>query len=261
MHPLQNGTQVPDMPDAPNPIGDAGYMTEEGSPSVPGAHYFNAQIKEFQNALVAAGVTFDRTKFDHLAKAITEPNKNLIKSLTGMVVPFHTTQSISGWLDLKGGTASRTVDATLWEYAQASGLVVSQATKDADPMTYAMYFGDGDGADTFTLPNHHLGHFTRGNPSGVAHGETQGDAIRNIVGKLDATNKGEFLFPEEPNIIEQSGALKASGAQTYSNGAGSGANTGTAVIEFNAAGSVPTDDENRPYTANLSIKIHRGWMQ
>jgi hypothetical protein len=29
---------------------------------------------------------------------------------------------------------------------------------------------------------------------------------------------------------------------------------------LDASKSVPTADENRPHTANISIKIHRGWM-
>ncbi|MEL7291505.1 MAG: hypothetical protein AAGJ88_04200 [Pseudomonadota bacterium] len=188
------------------------------------------------------------------------PIKAALANMVGMIGEFHQSGEKPAWIDLKGGELSRTTDKLLWDYAVAAGMVITQATKDAAPMTHAMKFGDGDGATTFTLPNHHLGHFVRGAPSGVNHGDTQGDAIRNIIGKLDALNKGEFLFPEEPNIIEQSGALKASGSQTYSNGAGTGGNTGTAVIEFDASGSVPTANENRPYTANLSIKIHRGWM-
>ena len=77
------------MPDAPNTIGDAGYMTEEGNPSVPGAHYFNAQIKEFENALAAAGIAFDRTKYDHFTKSIISlATTSAMDSLIGVPLPY-----------------------------------------------------------------------------------------------------------------------------------------------------------------------------
>ncbi|MDC5753870.1 hypothetical protein OPW41_18370 [Vibrio europaeus] len=255
MHPLQNGTQVPDMPDAPNPIGDAGYMTEEGSPSVPGAHYFNAQIKEFENALAAAGILFDRTKFDHLAKAFTEPNKNLIKSLTGMVVPFHTLQAIPGWLDLKGGEISRVTDRTLWDYAQGTGLIVVQSLKDSDPIRYAMCFGTGNGTTTFTLPNHHLGHFVRGNPSGVGHGETQGDAIRPVKSSIGLSRAVEAIDTGNKGVFSDSSTTPQTPA-----GHTNETQNSYLTLDFDISKVHPVSMEVRPYTANLTVKIHRGWM-
>ncbi|KZX68492.1 hypothetical protein A3712_23280 [Vibrio sp. HI00D65] len=121
-----------------------------------------------------------------------------------------------------------------------------------------MKFGDGDGATTFTLPNHHLGHFVRGAPSGVNHGDTQGDAIRNIVGdfknvayqdvagRISLVTTGAFKQAENPDTAS---AVTPKYSEQYSDGIG-----------FDASRVVPTANENRPYTANLSIKIHRGWM-
>ena len=113
-----------------------------------------------------------------------------------------------------------------------------------------MYFGDGDGAKTFTLPNHHLGHFVRGAPSGVNHGDTQGDAIRNITGSSRVVVDSYSFTP--------SGAIKYEGKVSDTGVVG---RTDHIVnFGFDASLVVPTSDENRPYTANLSIKIHRGWM-
>ncbi|WP_428808504.1 phage tail protein [Vibrio lamellibrachiae] len=176
--------------------------------------------------------------------------KNLMESMTGMVVPFHMEGVKLGWVDAKGGELSRTVDKRLWDYAQLTGLVIDQATKDSDPMTYAMYFGDGDGGNTFTVPNHHLGHFTRGNPSGVAHSETQGDAIRNIIGTWStlSTTTGSDATEAIRGTVEQTGL--ATGGPSHRN----------LIMSLDISRVVPTATENRPYTANLSIKIHRGWL-
>ncbi|WED29151.1 hypothetical protein L3V77_24805 [Vibrio sp. DW001] len=73
MHPLNNGSQVENVP-APKPrVGTAGYFSESndsGAPSYPGQDWFNAVIREFQTALSASGVAFDPNKFDHMTKAI-----------------------------------------------------------------------------------------------------------------------------------------------------------------------------------------------
>ena len=121
------------------------------------------------------------------------PIKAALANMVGMIGEFHQSGEKPAWIDLKGGELSRSTDQLLWDYAVAAGMVITQATKDADPMTHAMKFGDGDGATTFTVPNHHLGHFVRGNPNGVNHGDTQGDAIRNITGMVSGT-VGDAIF-------------------------------------------------------------------
>lgn len=170
-------------------------------------------------------------------------------SMVGIISAFHTAGEKRGWLDAKGGEFSRVVDKPLWDYAQTTGLVVAQSLKDSEPMKYAMYFGEGDGSNTFTAPNHHLGHFVRGTPNGVGHGTTQGDAIREITGALNAIDEtvgtGSGVFRD---TVVSSG-WTSGGALAVRN-----------TFNFAASRVVPTADENRPYTANLSIKIHRGWM-
>lgn len=182
------------------------------------------------------------------------PIKAALANMVGMIGEFHHAGEKPAWIDLKGGELSRTTDKLLWDYAVEAGMVIVQATKDADPMTHAMKFGDGDGATTFTLPNHHLGHFVRGNPSGVNHGETQGDAIRNISGSF-TTNNG-WMFSGASGSLARTG-----GTEVFANATTSaGASSVSPSIQLDASRQVPTAPENRPYTANLSIKIHRGWM-
>ena len=195
-----------------------------------------------------AGINADGSVVDW---RIGAPDEKLMQSMVGMVVPFHVEGEKKGWLDGKGGEVSRIVDKPLWEYALDTGLVVSQAVKDADPMEHAMKFGDGDGATTFTLPNHHLGHFVRGTPSGVGHGETQGDAIRNLYGVIVDVYTGLS--------VSASGAFSRDTIGPVSAGTQPSQSTAQ-TFTFDASRVVPTAAENRPMTANLSIKIHRGWM-
>ncbi|MGR5363603.1 hypothetical protein ACPV54_22265 [Vibrio mediterranei] len=186
------------------------------------------------------------------------PIKAALANMVGMIGEFHQSGEKPAWIDLKGGELSRTTDKLLWDYAVAAGMVITQATKDADPMTHAMKFGDGDGVTSFTLPNHHLGHFVRGAPSGIDHGETQGDAIRNINGNFTIR---EFLGGAK-TITSADGVISLTGKRTTSaNRVQATSDAANAdVITFDASSVVPTSTENRPYTANLSIKIHRGWM-
>lgn len=190
------------------------------------------------------------TTAEELEGVLQSLNDDQLKNMVGLIGEFHSASAKPGWVDLKGGQLSRTTDKLLWDYAVAAGMVITQATKDADPMTHAMKFGDGDGATTFTLPNHHLGHFTRGAPSDVNHGDTQSDAIRNITGFIN----GLFV----PSNGTTGVFLSTEGNQNLASPTGS--SWGRNIVSFDASRVVPTASENRPYTGNLSIKIHRGWM-
>jgi len=198
-------------------------------------------------------VFFDPNKAIASQSFVEKLMADYIKTRVGEIAYFHDMNHRPEYLNLDGGEISRSEEPTLWGYAQSSGLMVSQADKDADKMRYAMYFGDGDGTSTFTLPNHHLGHFLRGNPDGVEHGETQGDAIRNIVGDF-----GNIAYQKDPtgNAYGAIRQINKYGQQlSPSNELVVGDNDG---FEFNASLVVPTANENRPYTANLSVRIHRG---
>lgn len=190
---------------------------------------------------------------EHVADSDPHTQYTKLEYLVGLIGEFHNAGIKAGWVDLKGGELSRATDKLLWDYAVSAGMVIAQATKNSDPMTNAMMFGDGDGVTTFTLPNHHLGHFIRGNPSNVTHGSTQGDAIRNITGGArsayasNVANNGALSLEIYGNSPAKLGVIGGDPGANY-------------TISLDASKVVPTASENRPYTANLSIKIHRGWM-
>ncbi|HGF7519689.1 TPA: phage tail protein [Vibrio cholerae] len=198
----------------------------------------------------------------HLVAENPHPQYVKLSCLTGLIGQFHTAGQVPGWIDLKGGNLSRVTDKLLWEYALSSEMIIAQALKDADPVKYAMFFGDGDGSTSFTLPNHHLGHFTRGTPSAQTHGSTQNDALRNAYGSfsIDARKgiepQGGFSFPGDSGLFV-GGNLK-SGSVITSSDYGGGLNYQS--VHFDLSRVLPTSNEIRPFTANISIKIHRGWM-
>lgn len=227
---------------------------EDGTPVEQG---WVGDVWGFFQSLASEGGVAPNGQTESLANPqLVDALKSVIRKTSaipvGLIGEFHTPNEVPGWIDLKGGELSRVTDKLLWDYAVAAGMTVSQATKDADPMTNAMKFGDGDGSTTFTLPNHHLGHFVRGNPVGVNHGETQNDAIRNLTGSF-ATMHNRSL----ENVTGVFSLAKASLVQGYQSTSGNESN----IITLDASREVPTADENRPYTANLSVKIYRGWMQ
>lgn len=191
MHPLQNGSQVTEAPAKKNPIGDQGYFTESGengAPSYPGADWFNANIKEFMNALAAAGVEFDPDRFDHLARMTSAPRNQLLRSLLGK--PVH--ESIVGRTQ-DGDLIAPAVGQKLYvsDYQTAYEIIsqadnfIDEATKAADPFQYAGYWGFGnDGADFFTTPNLSLTmHLKSAGVYGNA-GESKEDHLQNITGSL-----------------------------------------------------------------------------
>ena len=208
----------------------------------------------FQSAVSEAGITpngqTESVSNPQILSAIKKiANIASLSSRVGQKAEIHSSK-IPDWLLKADGSngISRTVDDALWAHASASGLVISQATKEANPEQYAMYYGDGDGSTTFSLPNWYLGHFARGNPAGVLLGETQGDAIREITGAFnaidEAANTGSGAFRD---TVISSGWLPSSGGIGVRNS-----------FNFAASREVPVANENRPKTGNITICIERG---
>ena len=148
MHPLNNGSQVENIPAIKPRVGTAGYFSESndgGSPSYPGHDWFNAVIREFQAALSASGVAFDPDKFDHLSKMITNASngvRNLFEAnqnfnvegedghLTNLNQTFTDGQEFSyGW-KVVGGTDLVDVKAVDGEVTALSGKIQRAYSKD-----------------------------------------------------------------------------------------------------------------------------------
>ncbi|WP_304673051.1 phage tail protein [Neisseria uirgultaei] len=157
------------------------------------------------------------------------------------VMYFARTTAPDGWLKANGAAVSRTAYAALFA---------------AIGTTY----GTGDGRTTFNLPDLR-GEFvrgwddSRGIDSGRALGSAQGDAIRNITGKIDSGKNGALqLF----DYIEPTGAfgVEKSWKQWTSEGNGGNDNIPRAIT-FDASSVVPTAPENRPRNIALlaCIKI------
>ncbi|CAL9962058.1 tail fiber protein [Vibrio phage K165] len=172
----------------------------------------------------------------------------ILKTRVGQTAQIHSAQIPNWLLKADGSTVSRVVDDVLWDHASNSGLVISQATKDANPEQYAMYYGDGDGSATFSLPNWYLGHFARGNPSGVSLGETQEDAIRNIVGSLSDISGGINCNGLGAFAVEYIGTKSA----------GTNDIAGQYNATYDASRVTPTASENRPKSGHINVCIERG---
>lgn len=259
MHLLNNGSQVPAKPASKPRVGAGGFFSESGengAPSYPGQDWFNAVISEFQNALVAQGVGFDPNKFDHFEKLLVASGVRALQYRVGQRVEIHSAQ-IPAWLvKADGSTLSRGVDDVLWAHVENSGLLIAQATKDADPETYAMNYGDGDGSTTFSLPNWYLGHFARANPAGVALGEVQGDAIRSLSGGFYINSAGGgtvSLATVNPSGVFNYDSIGQRGEVQVSSIA-----QDTVGVNFDASRVVPVADENRPKSGHINVCIERG---
>lgn len=171
MHPLRNGSQVTVRPARKPLVGTAGWFSEsndENAPSYPGQDWFNDVIDEFLNACQAAGVTFDETRVDHLARIITNASggaRNLFEAnqnfnvegadgtLTSSPQTFTNGQEFSfGWVVSSGADL---VDATLinGELTATSGQIQRAYPKDpAGLLAAAKVYGSvtaSDGTQTY----------------------------------------------------------------------------------------------------------------
>ncbi|EPR7086806.1 phage tail protein [Vibrio fluvialis] len=129
---------------------------------------------------------------------------------------------------------------TVFAIVSASSFFTEQAIIDADPRSYAGYWGTGNGETTFTTDDWALMMNIKVAGGYGASGSTKEDHIQNITGSI-ASISNEFLFPEEAASIIQNGALTVTSDTTYSLGSGSSANTGASSLEFDASLSSRTD--------------------
>ena len=151
--------------------------------------------------------------------------------LIGEVAFFARTTPPSGWLKANGAAISRTTYAALFA---AIGTT----------------FGAGDGRTTFNLPDLR-GEFLRclddgrNVDGGRRLGTHQGDAIRNIVGKLDGSNLGSGSQVLEGKMIA-TGAIGTEYKHRNWSGDQGGWGEQSVSFDFDASRVVPTANENRP---------------
>lgn len=156
--------------------------------------------------------------------------------LVGEVAFFARSTPPSGWLKANGAAVSRTTYAALFA---AIGTT----------------FGAGDGRTTFNLPDLR-GEFIRGLDDGRnidrgrRLGTAQGDAIRNITGKLDGSAMGSGNQVLEGKMIA-SGAIGTTYQQRQWSGDQGGWGEQSVSFDFDASRVVPTAGENRPRNVAL----------
>ncbi|MGT3004369.1 phage tail protein [Pasteurella multocida] len=174
---------------------------------------------------------------DVLSSSGRSINKSIQKDeVVGEVAFFARTTPPSGWLKANGAAVSRTTYAALFA---AIGTT----------------FGAGDGRTTFNLPDLR-GEFLRGLDDGrnIDRGRTlgtaQGDAIRNITGKLDGSAMGSGNQVLEGKMIA-SGAIGTTYQQRQWSGDQGGWGEQSVSFDFDALRVVPIASENRPRNVAL----------
>lgn len=174
---------------------------------------------------------------DVLSSSGRSINKSIQQDeVVGEVAYFARTTPPSGWLKANGAAVSRTTYAALFA---AIGTT----------------FGAGDGQTTFNLPDLR-GEFIRGLDDGRnidrgrRLGTAQGDAIRNITGKLDGSAMGSGNQVLEGKMIA-SGAIGTTYQQRQWSGDQGGWGEQSVSFDFDASRVVPTANENRPRNVAL----------
>jgi putative tail fiber protein len=193
-------------------------------------------VKIAYNAAVEA-----KTAADTAQRTASDANNNantrqLKSELVGEIAFFASSTPPSGWLKANGAAVSRTTYAALFA---AIGTT----------------FGAGDGRTTFNLPDLR-GEFLRGLDEGRnidrgrRLGTAQGDAIRNITGKLDGSAMGSGNQVLEGKMIA-SGAIGTTYQQRQWSGDQGGWGEQSVSFDFDASRVVPTASENRPRNVAL----------
>lgn len=262
MHPLNNGSQVENVPALKPRVGTPGYFSESndnGAPSYPGQDWFNAVIREFQTAATDGGITFDPDRFDHLSRFIQSLGTNAVyDGLVGFVLPDSTMQVSPDRAFLADGAEYNRADyPKLWNKVNGTAMLVSQSLINADPEIYAANYGDGDGSTTFTLPNYGLRPHLAAAGAFGAVGTTVEDQIQQLIGSFA--------------VRSSSGSAQAvdSGSGVFSNYDGGGSATyptsivtapgGTSyIVRFDASNTVRTGVYTEVNSAFLNYYIIHG---
>lgn len=193
---------------------------------------FPKAVRNPAGYLKANGTTFAQNTFPDLYRALGNSNRlpDLSRTDIGITAWFPSDRIPTGWLAFDD-IRERVTEAA---YPELYRLLVAQ---------YGSIANVPQAEDRFI----------RNAGNGLAVGTKQGDAIRNITGKIDSGNRStEQLF--DTAIPEGAfGIDKARKNWTYD--AGDGGNDRPSAITFDASRVVPTADENRPKALVLKLCI------
>lgn len=193
---------------------------------------FPKAVRNPAGYLRADGTTFAQNTFPDLYRALGNSNRlpDLSRTDIGITAWFPSDQIPTGWL--------------------AFDDIRERVTETAYPELYRLLVAQyGSIANVPQAEDR----FIRNAGNSLAVGQTQGDAIRNITGKIDSGSRSnEQLF--DTAVPEGAfGIDKARKNWTY-DGDGSG-NDRPSAITFDASRVVPTADENRPKALVLKLCI------
>lgn len=193
---------------------------------------FPKAVRNPAGYLRADGTTFAQNTFPDLYRALGNTNKlpDLSRTDIGITAWFPSDRIPSGWL--------------------AFDDIRTRVTESAYPELYRLLVAKYGSIRNVPQAEDR---FIRNAGNGLAVGTKQGDAIRNITGKIDSGNRSnEQLF--DTAVPEGAfGIDKARKNWTYD--AGDGGNDRPSAITFDASRVVPTADENRPKALVLKLCI------
>lgn len=193
---------------------------------------FPRSVTRPEGFLKADGTTFDSRTFPDLYRALGNSNRlpDLSRTDIGITAWFPSDRIPTGWL--------------------AFDDIRERVTESAYPELYRLLVAQYGSIRNVPQAEDR---FIRNAANGLAVGTKQGDAIRNITGKIDSGSRStEQLF--DTAIPEGAfGIDKARKNWTYD--AGDGGNDRPSALTFDASRVVPTADENRPKALVLKLCI------
>ncbi len=193
---------------------------------------FPKAVRNPAGYLRADGTTFAQNTFPDLYRALGNSNRlpDLSRTDIGITAWFPSDQIPTGWLSFDD--------------------IRTRVTETAYPELYRLLVAKYGSIRNVPQAEDR---FIRNAGNGLAVGTKQGDAIRNITGKIDSGNRSnEQLF--DTAVPEGAfGIDKARKNWTYD--AGDGGNDRPSAITFDASRVVPTADENRPKALVLKLCI------
>ncbi|WP_118848197.1 phage tail protein [Neisseria lactamica] len=193
---------------------------------------FPRSVTRPEGFLKADGTTFDSRTFPDLFRALGNSNRlpDLSRTDIGITAWFPSDRIPTGWL--------------------AFDDIRTRVTETAYPELYRLLTGKYGSIQNVPQAEDR---FIRNAGNGLAVGTKQGDAIRNITGKIDSGNRSsEQLF----DTAVPEGAFGIDTARkNWTYDAGDGGNDRPSAITFDASRVVPTAAENRPKALVLKLCI------